>query len=52
MATDLDWSSGVGQEASGTGEALLMAIAGRHGITPDLDGPGTPLLRQRLDHQP
>src|SRR5437879_3379228 len=29
VATDLDWSYGRGPEARGTGEALLMTIAGR-----------------------
>ena len=28
-ATDVDWTSGEGQEVTGPGEALLMAIAGR-----------------------
>ena len=29
VATDLDWAMGKGAEVTGTGEALLMAMAGR-----------------------
>jgi hypothetical protein len=38
VATDMDWSAGRGPEVHGTGEALLMAIAGRRGITDELSG--------------
>jgi uncharacterized protein (TIGR03083 family) len=48
IATDLDWAVGSGPEVSGTGEALLMAIAGRHATIDELAGPGQPLLRRRL----
>ena len=40
VATDLDWSFGRGDEVRGTGEALLMAMAGRRAALDDLDGPG------------
>lgn len=49
VATDLDWVNGDGPEVRGTAEALLMAIAGRHGITTELDGPGVQVLHRRLD---
>ena len=39
-ATDLDWSAGSGPEVRGTGEALLMAVAGRADLLPELSGPG------------
>lgn len=45
IATDLDWTSGNGPEVRGRGEALLMAIA--EASTPELTGPGQPLLRER-----
>ena len=49
-ATDMDWSVGDTSmpELSGTGEALLMAIAGRHAALADLTGPGVETLRSRL----
>ena len=52
VATDLDWATGAGPEVRGTGEALLLAIAGRHATINELDGPGQPLLRRRLDPLP
>ena len=48
VATDLDWSWGVGPEVRGPGEAVLMAAAGRRGAADDLHGPGADLLRRRL----
>lgn len=48
-ATDLDWKAGGGPEVVGTGEALLMAIAGRPHALDDLTGPGLETLRQRVD---
>jgi uncharacterized protein (TIGR03083 family) len=48
VATDLDWAAGRGAEVQGTGEALLMAIAGRRGITDELTGPGQPTLAGRI----
>jgi uncharacterized protein (TIGR03083 family) len=47
-ATDLDWSTGKGALVSGPGEALLMAMAGRRGITDELAGPGRARLAGRI----
>lgn len=47
-ATDLDWYHGRGAEISGPAESLLMAMAGRHGITGELAGPGVPILAARI----
>jgi uncharacterized protein (TIGR03083 family) len=47
VATDLDWSRGRGGEVRGTGEALLLAIAGRRGIAEELEGPGVRTLAAR-----
>jgi uncharacterized protein (TIGR03083 family) len=46
-ATDIDWGSGQGQEVTGPGEALLMAIAGRPDPLDELSGPGLTTLRRR-----
>lgn len=46
-ATDLDWATGDGPEVTGPGEALLVALAGRRGITGELSGPGLPRLARR-----
>lgn len=48
VATDLDWRRGSGPTVTGTGEALLMAIAGRSDAVGDLSGTGVPLLAERL----
>jgi uncharacterized protein (TIGR03083 family) len=48
IATDVDWSSGRGPEARGSGEAVLMAVAGRRGAARDLTGPGADTLARRL----
>ena len=48
VATDLDWSHGKGDEVRGSGEALLMAMAGRRAALDDLDGPGKAKLAQRF----
>lgn len=48
VATDVDWSRGKGPEARGTGEALLMSLAGRAGVAQDLTGPGAAILTERL----
>jgi uncharacterized protein (TIGR03083 family) len=48
VATDLDWSAGKGDEVRGTGEALLMAMAGRRAALDDLEGPGKGKLAQRI----
>jgi uncharacterized protein (TIGR03083 family) len=47
-ATDVDWSHGKGSEARGTGEALLMIMAGRPDALADLDGPGVATLASRV----
>lgn len=48
IATDMDWTTGSGQEVSGPAEALLMTIAGRPDALADLHGDGTETLRQRI----
>jgi uncharacterized protein (TIGR03083 family) len=48
VATDLDWAYGKGPEVRGSGEALLMAMAGRRAALDDLAGPGKPKLAHRL----
>ena len=48
VATDLDWSHGNGPEVRGSGEALLMAMAGRRAAVDDLDGPGKAKFAQRF----
>ncbi|MBJ7338898.1 maleylpyruvate isomerase family mycothiol-dependent enzyme [Mycolicibacterium sp.] len=48
VATDLDWTHGRGPRVSGTGEALLMIMAGRPDALPDLDGPGAATLAPRV----
>jgi uncharacterized protein (TIGR03083 family) len=50
VATDLEWSHGEGPEVEGSGEALLMAMAGRPDALKDLAGPGKPVLAQRMRH--
>ncbi|SNR34721.1 maleylpyruvate isomerase family mycothiol-dependent enzyme [Blastococcus mobilis] len=48
VATDLEWAFGRGPQVHGTGEALLMAIAGRRGLTGELTGPGAHRLLRRI----
>jgi len=48
VATNLDWSWGSGPETSGLGVDLLMAACGRTAALPQLEGPGSRLLRERL----
>jgi uncharacterized protein (TIGR03083 family) len=40
VTTDLGFSAGAGPQVRGTGEALLMAIAGRRDVVSELSGPG------------
>jgi uncharacterized protein (TIGR03083 family) len=47
-ATDLDWSHGSGPEVRGSGEALLMAMAGRSDALKNLEGQGREQLADRL----
>jgi uncharacterized protein (TIGR03083 family) len=46
--TDIDRDWGGGAEIRGTAAALMMAASGRTALLPMLDGPGLPILRQRL----
>jgi uncharacterized protein (TIGR03083 family) len=46
-ATDADWSSGTGPEASGPMLSLVLAMTGRPVALDDLSGPGVDLLRTR-----
>jgi uncharacterized protein (TIGR03083 family) len=48
VATDIEWQHGNGLEVSGTGEALLMAMAGRPEVVDELTGPGQGTLAARL----
>jgi uncharacterized protein (TIGR03083 family) len=48
VATDVDWTAGDGPEVTGTGEALLMAVAGRAQALDDLSGEGVQTLRERV----
>ena len=46
--TDIGRSWGKGAEVCGPAAALMMAVSGRTALIDNLDGPGLPLLRQRL----
>jgi uncharacterized protein (TIGR03083 family) len=48
VATDVDWRTGKGPVVEGPGEALLMAMAGRPAALPELSGPGTQTLADRI----
>ena len=48
VATDIEWTHGSGPEVSGTGEALLMAMAARSDALNDLTGPGKPVLARHF----
>jgi uncharacterized protein (TIGR03083 family) len=45
---DIDRSWGKGAEVRGPAAALMMAVSGRTALLHNLDGPGLPILRQRL----
>lgn len=47
-ATDLSWAWGDGPEVAGTGEALLLALAGRPAALDELSGEGTAAFRDRF----
>jgi uncharacterized protein (TIGR03083 family) len=47
-AADLDWSTGTGPLVTGPAEALMLAMTGRGVALAELDGPGVPILRNRL----
>ena len=48
VATDIDWAHGSGPEVRGTGEALVLAVAGRRAVLGELDGDGVPELARRI----
>ena len=48
IASDVGWQHGDGPEVSGTGEALLMVMAGRPQPADELTGPGQATLAARL----
>jgi uncharacterized protein (TIGR03083 family) len=48
VATDIDWQHGDGPEIRGTGEALIMALAGRPDALDELGGPGVAALNRRI----
>ncbi len=48
VATDIDWTTGSGPAVEGQGEALLMAMAGRRVVVPELSGPGQRILASRI----
>lgn len=48
IATDVDWSTGTGPEVIGSGEAVMMAVAGRGVALADLTGAGVADLETRL----
>lgn len=48
IATDIDWSTGDGPEVTGSGEALLMSLAGRPQAVDELGGAGLGTLRSRV----
>lgn len=43
VATDVDWSRGIGPEVRGRGIDLLLFVANRRQVLPDLEGPGVGL---------
>jgi uncharacterized protein (TIGR03083 family) len=47
-ATDVGWQHGNGPEVCGTGEALLMAMSGRHVAVDELTGPGQTTMAERV----
>jgi uncharacterized protein (TIGR03083 family) len=47
-AADLDWSWGTGPALAGPAEALMLEMTGRTVVLGELDGPGVPILRNRL----
>jgi uncharacterized protein (TIGR03083 family) len=48
-ATDVDWTHGSGPLVTGSAEALAMVLTGRLAVLADLTGPGTTILKQRLE---
>jgi hypothetical protein len=48
VATDLDWSTGSGDEVRGPGGQLLVLLTGRPAGLDGLEGPGTATVGARL----
>lgn len=48
VATDQEWAWGSGAEVRGPSEAIAMAVSGRPVVLAELEGPGVPVLRERL----
>ena len=48
VASDIGWRFGIGREARGPGEAVLMALSARRGAAGDLSGPGARVLLARF----
>jgi uncharacterized protein (TIGR03083 family) len=48
VATDIDWTFGRGPEVRGTGEAILMTVAGRRAAVAELTGPGQARVARRM----
>ncbi len=48
IATDVGWQYGSGPEVSGSGEAILMAMAGRRQAVTELAGPGQATMARRI----
>lgn len=51
-ATDVSWSWGSGPVVEGPAQALLLAIGRRPAATPQLNGPGLPMLAERITARP
>ena len=49
VATDIGWKHGDGPEVQGTGEALVLAVAGRRVVLGELRGDGVAILSGRID---
>lgn len=52
VATDLGWTAGRGPVVEGSGEALLMGMAGRQHAIAELHGPGAGILARRCAPPP
>jgi uncharacterized protein (TIGR03083 family) len=50
-ATDVRWSHGEGPEVRGSGEAIVMALAGRGAALTDLEGNGKAILASRMPRE-
>lgn len=48
VATDIDWTFGRGPDVRGTGEAILMTVAGRPAAVAELSGPGQERVARRV----